>query len=77
VHAASELFLPFENVLIAGRGPEWRPRPPISSPLSAPPNAANIVHAFSSGHRHQLVPVVGAIVVDVIVHGRMDPQIGF
>jgi glycine/D-amino acid oxidase-like deaminating enzyme len=39
------------------------------------PNAANVVHAFGfSGHGFQLVPVVGAIVADLVVRGRTDRQ---
>jgi sarcosine oxidase, subunit beta len=40
------------------------------------PNASGVVHAFGfSGHGFQLVPVVGAIICDLLVHGRTERQI--
>ena len=38
--------------------------------IGASPNASGCYHAFGfSGHGFQLVPVVGAILADLIVHG--------
>jgi sarcosine oxidase subunit beta len=38
--------------------------------IGASPNASGCYHAFGfSGHGFQLVPVVGAILTDLIVHG--------
>ncbi len=40
------------------------------------PNAPGVVHAFGfSGHGFQLVPVVGAIICDLLVHGGTQRQI--
>jgi sarcosine oxidase subunit beta len=40
------------------------------------PNAPGVVHAFGfSGHGFQLVPVVGAIVGDLLMHGKTERQI--
>jgi sarcosine oxidase subunit beta len=40
------------------------------------PNAPGVIHVFGfSGHGFQLVPVVGAIVSDLLVHGRTDRQV--
>lgn len=41
--------------------------------IGASPNASGAYHAFGfSGHGFQLVPVVGSILVDLIVHGCTD-----
>ena len=40
------------------------------------PNASGVVHAFGfSGHGFQLVPVVGAIICDLLVKGRTERSI--
>lgn len=45
--------------------------------IGASPNAPGVYHAFGfSGHGFQLVPVVGAILADLIVHGGTNRQIG-
>jgi sarcosine oxidase, subunit beta len=44
--------------------------------ISLSPNAAGVVHTFGfSGHGFQLVPVAGAIVCDLLLHGRTQRQI--
>ncbi|MBW9081151.1 FAD-binding oxidoreductase [Rhizobium pusense] len=44
--------------------------------IGASPNASGLYHAFGfSGHGFQLVPVVGAILADLIVHGGTNRQI--
>lgn len=41
------------------------------------PNAPGVFHAFGfSGHGFQLVPVVGAVLADLIVRGKTDRAIG-
>lgn len=43
--------------------------------IGASPNAAGIFHVFGfSGHGFQLVPVVGAIVSDLVIHGGTNRQ---
>ncbi|WCK80104.1 NAD(P)/FAD-dependent oxidoreductase [Agrobacterium fabrum] len=43
--------------------------------IGASPNAAGIFHVFGfSGHGFQLVPVVGAIISDLIIHGGTNRQ---
>ena len=45
--------------------------------IGASPNASGIFNAFGfSGHGFQLVPVVGAILADLIVHGGTNRPIG-
>lgn len=45
--------------------------------IDASPNASGCYHAFGfSGHGFQLVPVVGAILADLIVHGSTSRPIG-
>jgi len=45
--------------------------------IGASPNASGCYHAFGfSGHGFQLVPVVGAILADLIVHGGTNRPIG-
>ena len=40
------------------------------------PNAPGVYHVFGfSGHGFQLVPVTGAIVMDLVVRGRTDRDI--
>lgn len=44
--------------------------------IGASPNASGVFHAFGfSGHGFQLVPVVGAILADLIVHGGTNRPI--
>jgi sarcosine oxidase subunit beta len=44
--------------------------------ICASPNAGGVYHAFGfSGHGFQLVPVVGAILADLIVRGGTNRQI--
>lgn len=46
-------------------------------PIIGPsPNAPGVFHAFGfSGHGFQLVPIVGAVITDLVVHGRTDRPI--
>jgi len=44
--------------------------------IGASPNAPGVFHVFGfSGHGFQLVPVAGAIICDLIVHGGTNRQI--
>jgi sarcosine oxidase subunit beta len=44
--------------------------------IGASPNAPGLFHVFGfSGHGFQLVPIVGAILRDLIVEGRTERQI--
>ena len=44
--------------------------------IGASPNASGVFHAFGfSGHGFQLVPVVGAILADLVVHGGTNRPI--
>jgi sarcosine oxidase, subunit beta len=44
--------------------------------IGASPNAPGVIHVFGfSGHGFQLVPVAGAIVSDLLLHGKTSRQI--
>ena len=44
--------------------------------IGASPNAGGVFYAFGfSGHGFQLIPIVGAILTDLIVHGATSRQI--
>jgi sarcosine oxidase subunit beta len=75
--AATDLFPAVGDVRIArtwaGIEAKTRDLLPVIGPS---PKAAGVFHVFGfSGHGFQLVPVVGAIVCDLIVEGRTDRDI--
>jgi sarcosine oxidase subunit beta len=75
--AATELFPCVRDVRIirtwVGMEAKTRDLLPVIGPS---PNAPGVVHAFGfSGHGFQLVPVVGAIVCDLLLHGKTGRQI--
>ncbi len=58
----------------AGMEAKTRDLLPVIGPS---PNAQGVYHAFGfSGHGFQLVPVVGAIMADLIIHGGTNRKIG-
>jgi sarcosine oxidase subunit beta len=75
--AATDLFPAVRDVRIArswaGMEAKTRDLVPV---VGASPNAPGVVHAFGfSGHGFQLVPVVGAIICDLVVKGATGRQI--
>jgi len=75
--AASDLFPAVRGVRIArcwtGIEAQTRDRLPV---IGASPRVAGLVHAFGfSGHGFQLVPVVGAILAELVVEGRTRREI--
>jgi sarcosine oxidase subunit beta len=75
--AATDLFPMVGDVRIArswtGIEAETRDHVPV---IGASPSAPGVFHSFGfSGHGFQLVPVVGAIISDLIVHGGTNRQI--
>ena len=75
--AATDLFPMVGDVCIArswtGIEAKTRDLLPV---IGASPNAPGVFHVFGfSGHGFQLVPVAGAIVCDLIVHGGTNRQI--
>ena len=75
--AATDLFPCVRDVRIirtwAGMEAKTADLLPVIGPS---PNAPGVIHAFGfSGHGFQLVPVVGAIVCDLLVHGKTERQI--
>ena len=75
--AASDLFPAVRGVRIArcwtGIEAQTRDRLPV---IGASPDVAGLVHAFGfSGHGFQLVPVVGAILAELVVEGRTRREI--
>lgn len=75
--AASDLFPAVRGVRIArcwtGIEAQTRDHLPV---IGASPNALGLFHAFGfSGHGFQLVPVVGAILADLLVHGATHREI--
>jgi sarcosine oxidase subunit beta len=75
--AASELFPAVRDIRIvrAWTGMEAKTDDLIPV-IGLSPNAPGVVHAFGfSGHGFQLVPVVGAIVCDLLVNGGTQRSI--
>jgi sarcosine oxidase subunit beta len=75
--AATDLFPSVRDVRItrAWTGMEAKTKDLIPV-IGLSPNAPGVVHAFGfSGHGFQLVPVVGAILADLLVHGKTERQI--
>lgn len=75
--AASDLFPAVRGVRIArcwtGIEAQTRDHLPV---IGASPNAAGLFHAFGfSGHGFQLVPVVGAILTDLVTQGTTGRDI--
>ncbi|TCT11083.1 NAD(P)/FAD-dependent oxidoreductase [Paralcaligenes ureilyticus] len=75
--AATDLFPGVRNVRIvrvwAGLEAKTEDLLPIVGPS---PNAPGVFHAFGfSGHGFQLVPIVGAVLTDLIVRGKTDRAI--
>ena len=75
--AAVDLFPAVRDVRImrswTGMEAKTKDQLPVIGPS---PNAPGVIHAFGfSGHGFQLVPVVGAIVCDLLVHGRTTREI--
>jgi sarcosine oxidase subunit beta len=75
--AATDLFPAVRDVRItrtwAGMEAKTQDLLPVIGPS---PDVPGVIHAFGfSGHGFQLVPVVGAIVCDLLVHGRTKRQI--
>lgn len=75
--AATDLFPAVRDVRItrswAGMEAKTRDLIPVIGPS---PNAPGVFHAFGfSGHGFQLVPVVGAIICDLVVKGATSRQI--
>lgn len=75
--AATDLFPAVRDVCItrswAGMEAKTRDLIPVIGPS---PNAPGVFHAFGfSGHGFQLVPVVGAILCDLVVRGATSRQI--
>lgn len=75
--AAAELFPSIRSVRIvrswAGIEAKTEDLLPVIGPS---PNASGVFHAFGySGHGFQLVPVVGAIIADLVVHGGTNRNI--
>lgn len=69
--AATDIFPSIKSVRIvrswAGMEAKTRDLLPV---IGASPNASGVYYAFGfSGHGFQLVPVVGAVMADLIVHG--------
>lgn len=76
--AATDLFPCVRDMRIvrvwAGLEAKTRDLIPVIGPS---PNAPGVFHAFGfSGHGFQLVPVVGAALADLVVHGRTGRTIG-
>ncbi|GGE45662.1 sarcosine oxidase subunit beta [Agaricicola taiwanensis] len=76
--AASDLFPVVRGARIArcwtGIEAQTRDHLPV---IGVSPNAAGLFHTFGySGHGFQLVPVVGAIVADLVTEGRTSRAIG-
>lgn len=75
--AATDLFPSVRDVRImrtwTGMEAATKDLLPVIGPS---PNAPGVIHVFGfSGHGFQLVPVVGAIVCDLVVHGSTERQI--
>lgn len=75
--ATSDLFPAVQDVRIArcwtGIEAQTRDHLPV---IGASPNAQGLIHAFGfSGHGFQLVPVVGAIVADLVTEGGSNRKI--
>ncbi|MEO0543073.1 MAG: FAD-binding oxidoreductase [Pseudomonadota bacterium] len=75
--AATELFPTVGNLRIvrtwAGIEAKTKDLLPVIGPSA---NSPGVFHAFGfSGHGFQLVPVVGAIIADLVVHGGTNRQI--
>lgn len=75
--AASDLFPAVQSARIArcwtGIEAQTRDHIPV---IGASPNASGLFHAFGfSGHGFQLVPVVGAILADLVVDGTTTREI--
>jgi sarcosine oxidase subunit beta len=76
--AATELFPMIGPLRVvrtwAGMEATTRDHLPV---IGASPNASGVYHSFGySGHGFQLVPVVGAIMAELIVHGGTNRSIG-
>lgn len=75
--AATDLFPAAAQARIVRTwaGMESTPRDKLPV-LCRSPNASGIVHTFGySGHGFQLVPICGAIVADLVIHGRTNRPI--
>jgi len=77
-HAATDLFPAVRDIRIvrvwAGLEAKTDDMLPIVGPS---PNAPGVFHAFGfSGHGFELVPVVGAALTDLVVHGKTGRAIG-
>lgn len=77
VRAATELFPFIESLQIvrtwAGIEAKTEDLLPV---ISASPNADGVYHTFGfSGHGFQLVPVVGAIISDLVINGTTERKI--
>jgi sarcosine oxidase, subunit beta len=75
--AATELFPCVRDVRIVRAWAGMEAKTDDLLPVIGPsPNAPGVIHAFGfSGHGFQLVPVVGAIVCDLLLHGKTARQI--
>jgi sarcosine oxidase, subunit beta len=75
--AATDLFPCVRDVRIIRTWAGMEAKTDDLLPVIGPsPNAPGVVHAFGfSGHGFQLVPVVGAIVCDLLLHGKTERQI--
>jgi sarcosine oxidase subunit beta len=76
--AAAELFPAVRDVRIVRAWVGMEAKTDDLIPVIGPsPSAPGVFHVFGfSGHGFQLVPVVGAIVCDLLVHGGTQRQIG-
>jgi sarcosine oxidase, subunit beta len=75
--AATDLFPAIKDVRItrtwAGMEAKTKDLLPV---LGVSPHAPGVFHSFGySGHGFELVPVAGAIICDLVLHGRTDRQI--
>lgn len=75
--AATELFPSVRDVRIVRAWAGMEAKTDDLIPVIGPsPNAPSVVHSFGfSGHGFQLVPVVGAIVCDLLMRGRTERSI--
>ena len=75
--AATDLFPAIGQVRIVRTWAGMEATPKDHLPvICASPNASGIFHSFGySGHGFQLVPVVGAIMADLIIHGGTNRAI--
>ena len=76
--AATELFPSVRDIRIVRAWVGMEAKTDDLIPVIGPsPNAPGVFHVFGfSGHGFQLVPVVGSIVCDLLVHGGTQRQIG-